>query len=342
MGGCRSGYWAAVVEFGLTLSSEEHDAPTLVHQARQAEEAGFSFVSISDHFHPWVTEQGHSPFVWSVLGAIGASTESIDVAVGVTCPTVRIHPAIVAHAAATTAQLLEGRFVLGVGTGEALNEHVLGHRWPPPETRLAMLNEAVEVMRRLWTGETVDHHGDFYTVENARLFDPPPSAIPVIVSGFGDGAIDLAARIGDGYWGHSPDTKVIRRFVDGGGTGPRYAQLRLCWAETEAEGRETLHRFWPNQGMSGQLAQDLPTWTHMEQATSMLTVEQTTGSVPCGPHLEAVLDSVRSFLDAGYDHLYFHQVGPEVDRFLQFWSDSLAPALLEETAQRDAELARAS
>ena len=140
-----------MARFGMTLSSEEHDPRALVEQARAAEAAGFDFVSISDHFHPWVTEQGHSPFVWSVLGALAEATDSIEVAVGVTCPTVRIHPAIVAHAAATSALLLEGRFVLGLGTGEALNEHILGHRWPPPETRRAMLAEAVEVMRSLWT-----------------------------------------------------------------------------------------------------------------------------------------------------------------------------------------------
>src|SRR5919112_4126258 len=188
-----------MASFGYTLSSEEHPPGQLVQNARRAEEEGFDFVSISDHYHPWVTAQGHSPFVWSVLGAVAASTERIEVGVGVTCPIMRIHPAVLAQAAATTSLLFDGRFFFGVGTGEALNEHILGHRWPRPEVRLAMLEEAVDVVRRMWTGETVDHRGDFYEVENARLFDPPEQPPPVIVSGFGPQAIELAARIGDGY-----------------------------------------------------------------------------------------------------------------------------------------------
>ena len=156
--------------YGYTLSSEEHPPTTLVTNARRAEELGFDFLSISDHFHPWVSAQGHSPFVWSVLGGVAASTERIRVGVGVTCPTIRIHPAIIAHATATTSLLFQGRFFFGVGSGEALNEHILAHRWPPVPVRLMMLEEAVEVIRRLWTGETVDHRGDFYEVENAKLF----------------------------------------------------------------------------------------------------------------------------------------------------------------------------
>ena len=316
-----------MTSFGMTLSSEEHDPRTLVDQARAAEAAGFDFVGISDHFHPWVTEQGHSPFVWSVLGALAVATDRIGVAVGVTCPIVRIHPAIVAHAAATTSLLLDGRFTLGLGTGEALNEHVLGHRWPPPETRRAMLAEAVEIMRSLWSGETVDHRGDFYEVENARLFDVPDEPIPLIVSGFGPASVELAASIGDGFWGHAPDVEVIERYVEAGGTGPRYAQVRLCWDTDADRARETVHRIWPNQGLSGQLAQDLPTFTHFEQATSMLTVEQTAGSLPCGPDAAPVLDSIDSFLEAGYDHVYLHQVGDDVDGFIRFWQDELAPEL---------------
>jgi G6PDH family F420-dependent oxidoreductase len=313
--------------FGLTLSSEEHDPRALVRHARLAESAGFDFVSISDHFHPWVTEQGHSPFVWSVLGAIAEATDFIDVAVGVTCPTVRLHPVIVAHAAATTSQLLGSRFTLGLGTGEALNEHVLGHRWPPPETRRAMLAEAIEVMRALWNGDTVDHRGDFYEVENARLFDPPAVPIPLVVSGFGQASVELAARVGDGFWGHTPDADVVQRYQDAGGSGPRYAQVRVCWDRDEQRARETVHRVWPNQGLTGQLAQDLPTWTHFEQATSMLTVEQTSGGVACGPDVGTFVESVRQFVDAGYDHVYLHQVGPDVEGFVEFWTDRLAAEL---------------
>jgi coenzyme F420-dependent glucose-6-phosphate dehydrogenase len=317
------------VAFGYTLSSEERTPRELVANARSAEEAGFEFLSISDHFHPWVSAQGHSPFVWSVLGAIAASTEQIPVGIGVTCPTTRIHPAIIAHASATASLLMPGRFFLGVGTGEALNEHVLGHRWPRPEVRLKMLEEAVGIIRDLWTGETVDHRGDFYEVENARLFDPPEEPPPIIVSGFGPMSIELAAKIGDGYWGHSPDGDVIEQFEAQGGTGPKYAQLSMCWARDEAQARRTVHEIWPNAGIPGQLSQDLPTWTHFEQAAELVTEEIATASIPCGPDVEPVLDSVRQFLDAGYDHLYFHQIGPDQEGFLQFWSDTLQPALAD-------------
>jgi coenzyme F420-dependent glucose-6-phosphate dehydrogenase len=313
-----------MASFGYTLSSEEHPPGPLVRNARRAEEEGFDFVSISDHFHPWVSAQGHSPFVWSVLGAIAGSTERIGVGVGVTCPTTRIHPAILAHATATTSLLLGDRFFFGVGTGEALNEHVLGMRWPPPEVRLAMLEEAVDVMRQLWSGETVDHRGEFYEVENAKLFDPPTRRIPVVVSGFGPAAVDLAARIGDGYWGTSPTSELLDRYQEAGGSGPRYAQVDVCWAGDEASARKTVHEVWPNAGITGQLSQDLPTWTHFEQAAEMVTEEDAVGSKPCGPDPEAYVESVRTYLDAGYDHLYLHQIGPDQDGFFRFWRDELA------------------
>ena len=318
-----------VASYGYTLSGEEHSPTDLVRNACRAEDAGFEFVSISDHFHPWVSAQGHSPFVWSVLGAIAASTERLRVGVGVTCPIIRIHPAILAQATATTSLLFEGRFFFGVGTGEALNEHVLGHRWPPPDVRLAMLEEAVEIIRSLWSGDTIDHRGDFYEVENAKLFDPPANAPAVIVSGFGPKAVELAARIGDGYWGQSPEREVLDRYRDNGGSGPRYSQLNLCWAEDAAVARKTVHEIWPNAGIAGQLSQDLPTWTHFEEAAAMVSEEEATKSVPCGPDVEPIRDSVRTYLDAGYDHLYFHQIGPDQDGFFRFWSETLQPALAD-------------
>lgn len=316
-----------MTQFGYTLSSEEHAPRDLVSNGVEAEQRGFDFVSISDHFHPWVTAQGHSPFVWSVLGALAHATDRLEVAVGVTCPIVRIHPAVIAHATATTAQLFEGRFTFGVGTGEALNEHVLGHRWPRPEVRLAMLEEAVGIIRELWAGETVDHHGEFYEVDNARLFDPPSTAPAVIVSGFGTKAVELAGRIGDGYWGHSPEADVIERYRAAGGTGPHYAQLNLCWANDAATARRTVHEVWPNGGVTGQLSQDLPTFSHFEDAAQMVSEAAATERVPCGPDVEPVLESVQEFVDAGYDHLYFHQIGPDQAGFFDFWTATLQPAL---------------
>ncbi|UDY35179.1 TIGR03557 family F420-dependent LLM class oxidoreductase [Dermatobacter hominis] len=323
-----------MTRFGFTLSSEEHDPATLVEQARMAEDHGFDFVSISDHYHPWVTEQGHSGFVWSVLGALSVATSSLEVGVGVTCPLVRIHPAVMAQATATTSLMLGDRFYWGVGTGEALNEHILGHRWPTPEARREMLEEAIEVIRRLWTGDTVDHHGRYYTVENARIFDPPEVDVPIVVSGFGDAAVELAGRIGDGFWGHAPEREVIEKYEKSGGSGTRWAQVTMCWGPDEEAARETLHRIWPNSGLAGQLAQDLPTWTHFEQATSMLTVDQTVGDTPCGPDPGPVVESAMAFVDAGYDHVYFHQVGRDQEGFMGFWDDELRPALEEATPRR--------
>lgn len=315
-------------EFGYTLSSEEHAPADLVRHARRAESAGFDFASISDHFHPWVSAQGHSPFVWSVLGAIAASTERMRVGVGVTCPIMRIHPAVVAQAAATTSLLFEGRFFLGLGTGEALNEHVVGQRWPPHRVRLEMLAEAVGVMRALFTGDTVEHRGTHFEVDNAKLFDPPVDDVPLIISGFGSDAAGLAGRIGDGYWGNAPERELLDAFARNGGTGPRYAQLNVCWAATREEARQTVHEVWPNTAVPGQLSQDLPTWTHFEQATQIVTEDDATQHVPCGPDIAGeVVKSVRQYLDAGYDHLYFHQIGGDQEGFVRYWESDLREAV---------------
>ncbi len=185
------------------------------------------------------------------------------------------------------------------------------------------------MIRQLWSGETVDHRGAFFVVENARLFDPPVDDVPVVVSGFGTAAVELAARVGDGYWGHSPEPSVIGHYRDCGGAGPRYAQLDLCWAEDASAARKTVHKVWPNGGVPGQLSQDLPTWTHFEQVAAIVGEDEATGSVPCGPYPAPVLASVRAYVDAGYDHLYFHQIGPDQEGFFRFWARELSPALTE-------------
>jgi G6PDH family F420-dependent oxidoreductase len=315
-----------MTQFGLTLSSEEHDPRRLVDIAALAEDHGFDFVSISDHFHPWVDAQGHSPFVWSVLGAIADRTTSIDVGVGVTCPTVRIHPAILAQATATCAELFEGRFTWGVGTGEALNEHVLGHRWPPADLRFELLEEAVEIVRKMWAGEETTHRGRHYTVENARIYDPPQTAPPIIVSAFGQEAAKLAARIGDGLWTGS-DGDVISDWKAAGGSGPVYSQLTLCWAPDPDDAVATAHKIWPNAGVPGQLSQDLATPALFEQASSNVTEEMIAESVPCGPDAKPVLQKVEEMIGAGIDHVYFHQIGPDQEGFCTFWERDLRPAL---------------
>lgn len=166
-------------------------------------------------------------------------------------------------------------------------------------------------------------------MENAKVFDPPQEPPPIIVSGFGTKAVELAARIGDGYWGHSPEKELLETFSANGGSGPRYAQMNVCWGPDEAEARKTAHHFWPNGGLSGQMMQDLPTWTHFDEATSLVTEDDAVSSIPCGPDIGPIVESVKKFLDAGYDHLYFHQVGPDQDGFLDIWTKELQPALAD-------------
>jgi G6PDH family F420-dependent oxidoreductase len=312
---------------GLTLSAEEHPPARLVEIAVAAEAAGFDFVSMSDHFHPWIEEQGHSPFVWSVLGAISAATHDIDVAVGVTCPIMRIHPVILAQAAATTGCLLEGRFTWGLGTGESLNEHITGLRWPPADIRLDMLGEAIEVIRRMWTGESVTFRGEHFTIEDARIFDLPASVPLLVISAFGPDAARLAAEEGDGLWVTGIQEDTIARFRDQGGEGPVYTQLSLCWDEDEEMALERAHRLWPNTGLTGQLAQDLRTVEDFEAAVEMVGIEDLRGSVPCGPKPEPILESISKAVAAGADHVYLHQIGDPLDGFIDFFVEEIAPEL---------------
>jgi G6PDH family F420-dependent oxidoreductase len=315
-----------MTKFGLTLSSEEHPPRRLVDLAALAEEHEFDFVSISDHYHPWVDAQGHSPFVWSVLGAIAERTTKVDVAVGVTCPIIRIHPVILAQATATIGHLLDGRFTWGVGTGEALNEHIMGDRWPIAVDRIAMLEEAIDVVRQLWTGEQVTWKGEHYTVENARIYDPPPSKIPVVVSAFGSAAAEAAARAGDGLW-TGGDAEIIATWRTAGGSGPVYSQTTLCWAPTRDEAVDLAHRVWPNAGVPGQLSQDLATPSHFEQAASAVTKEMIAAAVPCGPDTGTIVEKLREAVDAGVDHVYVHQIGDDQEGFCKVWSSEIAPEI---------------
>ena len=314
-------------EIGYALSCEEHRPNDLVRYAVMAEAAGFSFAGISDHFHPWVDAQGHSPMVWPVIGAIAQATERLRLGTGVTCPTVRIHPAIIAQAAATAADMMPGRFFLGVGSGENLNEHILGDRWPPTDVRQAMLEEAVEVIRLLWQGGTQSHYGKHYVVENARIYTLPEDLPPIIVAGAGPKAAELAARVGDGFWGVAPQAELLETFAKAGGDGPRYGQATVCWAETEDEAKETAYRVWPNAGIMGELAQELPTPTHFEQAAQMVTPDDLAESLPLGPDPERHVESLRQYLDAGYDHVYVHQIGPDQEGFIRFYEREVLPKL---------------
>jgi G6PDH family F420-dependent oxidoreductase len=315
-----------MAEIGYFISSEEHGPSRMVGFARMAEEAGFRSAVVSDHFHPWLERQGESPFVWSVIGAIAATTK-LKVTTGVTCPTVRIHPAVLAQAAATASLMLEGRFAFGVGSGEALNEHILGDRWPPADIRLDMLEEAIEVMRQLWQGGVVSHHGPHYTVENARIYSCPDTPPPVLVSGFGPKSTALAARIGDGYVTTAPDKGAVDDYRKQGGEGPAVALAKVCWGEDESAARKLAWEVWKSTSVPGELNQELPMPAHFEQASEHVTEEMVAEKIPCGPDPERHLELLRTYLDAGFDEVYLSQIGEDQSGFLDFFFREISPRL---------------
>jgi G6PDH family F420-dependent oxidoreductase len=314
------------VKIGYFLSCEENGPAELLAQARAAEEAGFQGLWISDHYHPWNDEQGQSPFVWAVIGALAEATARVPVTTAVTCPTVRIHPAVVAQAAATAAVMLPGRFNLGVGSGEALNEQILGDDWPEANVRLEMLEEAIEVMRELWSGEVVTREGKHYRVRHARIYTLPEQPPPILVSGFGPKSVELAGRVGDGFVTTSPDSESIERFRAAGGEGkPVQAGAKVCYGKDEAEARRRAHRLWPNDGLPGELAQVLPTPEHFEQAAELVTEDMIAETVPCGPDLDRHLESIQEYADAGVDELYIQQIGGAHDGFFEAYSREVLP-----------------
>ena len=313
------------MKIGYFLSSEEFGPADQLTQARLAEQSGFSGLWISDHYHPWVNAQGNSPFVWGVLGALSQAT-SLPVTTAVTCPSLRIHPAVIAQAAATTAVLFEGRFSFGVGSGEALNEHIFGDAWPDADTRLAMLEESIELIRELWTGTQVSHHGEHYDVENARIYTLPDAPPPILVSGFGPKATDLAGRIGDGYCLVTPDADSIGRFREhGGGDKVVQAGTKVCFGADEAACRALALEMWPNEAMPGELAQLLPTPAHFEQTAELVTEDLVAESVACGPDIEAHVAQLQAYADAGVDELYVQQIGSDQEAFFTAYREHVLP-----------------
>jgi G6PDH family F420-dependent oxidoreductase len=315
-----------MTEIGVFLSSEEHGPRALLDQAVRAEKAGFSSLLISDHFHPWIDQQGESPFVWSVIGAIGAST-GLKVTTGVTCPTVRIHPAILAQAAATTQLLLQGRFVFGVGSGEALNEHITGQHWPAANTRLEMLEEAIEVIRSLWRGGTVHHEGRYYAVENARLYSLPETPPPIVVSAFGPKSLALAARVGDGLITTSPDADMVRAYRSQGGKGTTAALIKMCWDADERRARKLAHGLWRTECLRGQQMQELPMPAHFEEAASIVTEDMVADAISCGPDPERHIEAISRYLDAGFDEVYVNQIGSDWTGFLNYFGREIRPRI---------------
>lgn len=314
---------------GYFLSSEEFTPRQLLEQAAMAEEAGFASLWISDHYHPWLDAQGQSPFVWSMIGAVSRVC-GLPVTTAVTCPTVRIHPAVIAQAAATSAVLLGDRFALGVGTGEALNEHILGDPWPPAEVRLEMLEEAVEIIRELWTGKPVNHHGRHYTVENARLYTLPDLPPPVYVSGFGQKSIALAGRVGDGFMTTRPDAEAVRLFREQGGQDKlTQAGYKVCWAPTAAEAISLAHTRWPTMGVPGEAGQVLPQPAHFEQLAAMVTPEDIASTIACGPDPAEHLRAYREYAGAGFDEVFVSNIGPYQREFFEMYRKEIIPATLE-------------
>lgn len=317
-----------MAQYGYALSSEEHPAPALVRFARQAEESGFSFALISDHYHPWLDKQGQAPFAWTVIGAIAQATSRLRLGTGVTCPIIRYHPAIVAQAAATAATLMPGRFFLGVGAGERLNEHILGTHWPEVNVRHDMLIEAVDLMRALWEGGMQSYYGNYFTVENAQLFSLPDQPPPIYVAAGGQNAAEIAGEIGDGLISTTRDQGLVRTFREAGGEdNPRYGQLTVCYAEREEQARKTALEYWGNAALGGMLTQELALPLDFEAASKPVTEELIAQSVVCGPDPAQHIEKITAFVQAGFDHVYIHQVGPDQEGFFRFYQREVLPQL---------------
>ena len=245
----------------------------------------------------------------------------------VTCPTVRIHPAVIAQAAATAAVQLDGRFVLGVGSGEALNEHVLGDVWPSADVRLEMLEEAVDLIRELWKGEPVTWDGKHYETDTARIYTLPDAPPPIYVSAFGPKALDLAARIGDGFMNTQDDAEAVASFKDKSGGKTAQGGVKVAWAETEEEGVDHAHRLWANAGLPGELAQVLPSPQHFEQASELVTRESTAESIVAGSDVKKHVQQLRDYVDAGYDEVYVANMGPNYLAMIEAYGRDVLPEL---------------
>jgi len=328
-----------MAEIGYFLSSEEHDPKSLTRQAQMAADMGIGSVAISDHFHPWLDDQGQSPFVWSVIGSIAATTP-LSVMTMVTCPTMRIHPVIIAQATATSAAMLDGRFELGVGTGEYLNEHLYGDPWPLADERLDMLVESIDVMREMWSGREVVYRGDYYTVENARIYTLPESPPKILMSAFGPRATDVASKVADGFISTKAADDLLGRYRSNGGRGPAVSSLKICWGRDREECAKLVHHLWRSSGVPGELSQDLRTPALFEQASQLVTVDAMAEKVPCGPDVEQIVNAFKEHIDAGFDRVYINQMGYNQDEFFPFFSRELLPALAELGSAPDSDASR--
>ncbi|EPD92906.1 G6PDH family F420-dependent oxidoreductase [Streptomyces sp. HPH0547] len=306
------------MQIGYKLATEQYGPQELIRQAVAAEAAGFDFVEMSDHYHPWLDDQGHSAFTWSVLGAIAAKTERIGLVTGVTCPSMRYHPAIVAQAAATMALVSEGRFVLGVGSGERLNEHVIGRGWPAVSERHTMFREALEIIRLLWQGGYRSYEGKYLRLEDARVFDLPPEQPLIAVAASGAASARIAAELGDALFATEEKPEIVRHYRQAGGTGPGYAEVPMSYAADEKEAvRSALTYFrWALSGWK--VMSELPNPVNFEAATAQVREEDIRGRFACGNDPARYLEVARPFADAGYDRLVLMNAGPNPRGFFDF------------------------
>lgn len=326
-----------MIKLGYALSSEEHEPKKLIAHAQMAESAGFKFLLISDHFHPWVSQQGESSFVWSVLGGIAQATQRVSVGTGVTCPIMRIHPAVIAQAAATIADMMPGRFFLGLGTGEYLNEHILGYPWPRVETRQEMLAEAIHIIRELWKGEEYSYEGNYFMVRDARIYTLPEKLPPIYMAASGPDSAELAAGISDGLISTTPGDEVVKAFKKGDSSGkPCFGSVKVCWAYSMEEAKEVVKKWWPVSGISGLLHVDLPTPKHFEDAVEAMGEPKIPEDSILGPNPNSYLRAIRSLQENSYDHVYIHQVGPDQEGFLKFFKTELLPLLEKEDVVQEA------
>jgi G6PDH family F420-dependent oxidoreductase len=317
------------MQIGYKLAAEAFGPQELIRQAVRAEAAGFDFVEISDHYHPWLDVQGHSPFPGTVLGAIAAKTDRLGLATGVTCPTVRYHPAIIAQAAATLALVSDGRFVLGVGAGERLNEHVVGTGFPAARIRHKMFREALEIIRLLWQGGYHSYDGTYLQLEDARVFDLPEELPLIAVAVSGKASVAIAAELGDGLFATEPEGELVEGYRSAGGTGPAYAEAPVAWAPDEQTAVEAVleKSRWALTGWK--VMSELPNPVNFDAASATVRAEDVLGQFACGPDVERHVEVVRQFTDAGFDRIVLQNAGPDPDGFLDFFTGSLAPRLRE-------------
>ncbi|GEK81040.1 TIGR03557 family F420-dependent LLM class oxidoreductase [Agrococcus baldri] len=315
------------MEIGYKLFAEDVAPKELIRRAVEAERAGFDFVEISDHFHPWLPEHRHSAFAWSILAAIAAQTQTLRLATGVTCPSVRYHPAIIAQAAATTQIISDGRFTLGIGAGERLSERIVGAGWPEVGDRHRRLREALEIIRMLWRGETCSYRGEFLRLEDARVYDLPETLPEIVVAAGGPQAAELAAELGDGLFATDPDPELIAAWERAGGSGPRYNEVPLAFAPDERAGAEAAHRRFRFGPLGWKVLAELPDPAAFDQATQTVRVEDMQEAFACGPDVERHVEVFEQFRGAGFDHLALNDAGDDPDGFFAFFADELGPRL---------------